>query len=141
MSIVRDKMFTHLRIISTIVVAVMIGLLYLGIGNDGNKVQSNTGCLFFSMLFLMFIALMPTVLTCKLTLVRIIYIHCYENFFYLNLCSLKNWLEERIKLLVEFDVLLRSHLHRFTQSLTCNYMKNLSLSTLAGWCFQMENNN
>lgn len=65
LSMIRDQTLTHLRIMSHFVVGGLIGMIYFGIGNDGDKIHSNMACIFFIILFTMFTSMMPTLLTCK----------------------------------------------------------------------------
>lgn len=65
LTIIRDKQLTHLRLISHFIVGALIGMIYYDIGNEASQVMSNAGCLYFTTLFTMFTAMMPTILTCK----------------------------------------------------------------------------
>lgn len=53
----------YLRLFAHILVGILIGGLYFNIGNDGAKVLSNLGFLFFNMLFLMYTAMTITILS------------------------------------------------------------------------------
>ena len=69
-TIIRDQTLTQMRLIAHVVVGAIIGMIYYGIGNEASKIMSNAGCIFFTTLFVMFTAMMPTILTCE-----------YYNFF------------------------------------------------------------
>lgn len=56
-------MLTHMRLASHIIVGAIIGMIYYDVGNEASKVMSNAGCIFFTTLFTMFTAMMPTILT------------------------------------------------------------------------------
>lgn len=67
-TIMRDQTLTQMRLVSHVVVGAIIGMIYYDIGNDAAKIMSNAGCLFFTTMFTMFTAMMPTILTCKRTI-------------------------------------------------------------------------
>ncbi|KYN43612.1 ATP-binding cassette sub-family G member 4 [Trachymyrmex septentrionalis] len=60
---IRDLTLTKVRLISHIIVGFLIGAIYYDIGNEASEVMSNAGCVFFTVMFLMFTAMMPTILT------------------------------------------------------------------------------
>ncbi|PSN50370.1 ATP-binding cassette sub-family G member 1 [Blattella germanica] len=59
----RDWTLMYLRLFAHILVGLLIGALYYDIGNDGAKVLSNLGFLFFNMLFLMYTSMTITILS------------------------------------------------------------------------------
>lgn len=65
LTIVRDQQLTQMRLVSHVIVGAIIGMIYYDIGNEASKVTSNAGCIFFTTLFTMFTAMMPTILTCE----------------------------------------------------------------------------
>ncbi|XP_034187732.1 ATP-binding cassette subfamily G member 4 isoform X1 [Osmia lignaria lignaria] len=64
----RDWTLMYLRLFAHVLVGLLIGALYYDIGNDGAKVLSNLGFLFFNMLFLMYTSMTITILSFPLEL-------------------------------------------------------------------------
>ncbi|XP_076239723.1 ATP-binding cassette subfamily G member 4 isoform X1 [Calliopsis andreniformis] len=64
----RDWTLMYLRLFAHVLVGLLIGTLYYDIGNDGAKVLSNLGFLFFNMLFLMYTSMTITILSFPLEL-------------------------------------------------------------------------
>ncbi|VDN10988.1 unnamed protein product [Dibothriocephalus latus] len=62
-SFTRTQTLTRLRLLAHVFVGLLIGLLYFNIGNQGTLVINNAAFIFFSVLFIMFSSLMPTVMT------------------------------------------------------------------------------
>lgn len=59
----RDTQLTTMRLAAYFVIGCLLGLIYYDIGNDASKVMSNAGLIFFTIMFITFSAMMPTILT------------------------------------------------------------------------------
>jgi hypothetical protein len=61
----RDQTLTHLRIIVNILVAMLLGWLFISSGHDGSRVIANYNLMFAILIHHVFSAMMLTILTCK----------------------------------------------------------------------------
>lgn len=71
----RDQTLTHLRIIVNVIVAALLGWLFIGSGNDGSRVLDNYNLLFSILMHHMMTTMMLTILTCEFVLT----LHCRQN--------------------------------------------------------------
>jgi ABC-2 type transporter len=61
----RDQTLTYLRIIVNMLVALLLGWLYIGSGYDGARVLANYNLMFAILIHHVFSVMMLTILTCK----------------------------------------------------------------------------
>lgn len=67
----RDQTMTHLRIIVNIVLAALLGWVFIGSGNDGSRVIDNYNLLFSILMHHMMTTMMLTILTCNFSFINI----------------------------------------------------------------------
>lgn len=63
--ITRDPSLTYFRLITHLAIALFIGILYFGIGDDASNALNNCNYIFFSNIFLMYTAFSSVITTCK----------------------------------------------------------------------------
>ncbi|KAF5301470.1 hypothetical protein FQA39_LY02199 [Lamprigera yunnana] len=76
----RDTQLTTMRLVAYFVIGCLLGLIYYDIGNDASKVMSNAGLIFFTIMFITFSAMMPTILTFPLEMT--VFIREHLNYWY-----------------------------------------------------------
>lgn len=62
-SMIRDKLLTVLTSVASLFIGLLVGGLFFKIGNDGEMVVENIGCIFFMMVFIILLTLIPTVVS------------------------------------------------------------------------------
>ncbi|XP_043269569.1 ATP-binding cassette sub-family G member 4 isoform X2 [Venturia canescens] len=80
LSQIRDMTLTRVRLISHIIVGFLTGAIYYDIGNNAAEVFSNAGCVFFTVMFLNFTAMMPTILTFPMDMA--VFVREHLNYWY-----------------------------------------------------------
>ncbi|CAH2230972.1 ATP-binding cassette sub-family G member 1-like [Pararge aegeria] len=95
----RDVHLTQIRITTHFVVALLLGALYNGAGNEGSRVMSNTGCLFFFLLFLFFSNAMPTIQNFPVESTVVLQEHLNKWYYLSTYCASKIIVDLPIQLL------------------------------------------
>lgn len=75
----KSQMLTHLRFASTVLVGLLIGAIFHDSGNNADQTFNNAGNIFFGLLFMVFSAMMSTVLTCK-HYIYLVYYLIFDDF-------------------------------------------------------------
>lgn len=88
-----------------------MGLLYWRIGDDASVIYNNAGLLFFNQLFILFAAMMPTIVTCKTLYTYHTICKCpIDNHFVFDFYI---YFIRSISVPLERDVLMREHLNHW----------------------------
>ncbi|XP_047530549.1 ATP-binding cassette sub-family G member 1-like isoform X3 [Vanessa atalanta] len=95
----RDVHLTQIRLVCHLIVALLLGALYNGAGEEASRMISNTGCLFFFLLFLYFSNAMPTIHTFPVESTVVLQEHLNKWYYLSTYCATKIIIDLPIQLL------------------------------------------